>query len=188
MTDVKLVAKTYIDLWNERTPQRRRELLATNWTSDARYVDPLMSGDGHDGVDALIAGVQQKFPDFQLHADRRAQRVWRPPPFLLGARAQGRRQPDQGHGLCGAEGRPHPQHHRISGSGAGKRLTEQTARLLSSSRAIGFMRPIWPLWRQRAPLRSSSRTASGNRSAARQRRSRAVGNPDRRRTLFAALR
>jgi hypothetical protein len=63
MTDVKLVAKTYIDLWNERTPQRRRELLATNWTSDARYVDPLMSGDGHDGVDALIAGVQQKFPD-----------------------------------------------------------------------------------------------------------------------------
>ncbi len=77
MTDVKLVAKTYIDLWNERTPQRRREMLATNWTSDARYVDPLMSGDGHDGVDALIAGVQQKFPDFQLHADRRAQRVRR---------------------------------------------------------------------------------------------------------------
>ena len=66
MTDVKLVAKTYIDLWNERTPQRRRELLATNWTSDARYVDPLMSGDGHDGVDALIAGVQQKFPDFHF--------------------------------------------------------------------------------------------------------------------------
>ncbi len=64
MTDVNLVAKSYIDLWNERTPQRRREMLATNWTSDARYVDPLMSGDGHDGVDALIAGVQQKFPDF----------------------------------------------------------------------------------------------------------------------------
>lgn len=66
MTDVKLIAKSYIDLWNERTPQRRRELLAINWTSDARYVDPLMSGEGHDGVDALIAGVQQKFPDFQF--------------------------------------------------------------------------------------------------------------------------
>jgi hypothetical protein len=66
MTDVKLVAKTYIDLWNERTPQRRREMLATNWTSDARYVDPLMAGDGHDGVDALIAGVQQRFPDFSF--------------------------------------------------------------------------------------------------------------------------
>src|ERR1700760_1158839 len=33
---------------------------------DARYVDPLMSGDGLDGVDALIAGVQQRFPDFKF--------------------------------------------------------------------------------------------------------------------------
>jgi len=64
MTDVNLVARTYIDLWNERAPQRRREMLAANWTSDAKYVDPLMAGEGHDGVDALIAGVQQKFPDF----------------------------------------------------------------------------------------------------------------------------
>ena len=66
MTDVKLLARSYIDLWNERAPQRRREMLATNWTSDARYVDPLMAGDGHDGVDALIAGVQQRFPDFSF--------------------------------------------------------------------------------------------------------------------------
>ena len=40
--------------------------MAANWTADAKYVDPLMSGDGHDGVDALIAGVQQKFPDFKF--------------------------------------------------------------------------------------------------------------------------
>lgn len=66
MTDHKTIAISYIDLWNERTPSRRREMLATNWTSDARYVDPLMSGDGHDGVDALISGVQQKFPDFKF--------------------------------------------------------------------------------------------------------------------------
>jgi hypothetical protein len=66
MTDVTTIARNYIDLWNERTPSRRREILATNWTSDARYVDPLMSGDGLDGVDALIAGVQQKFPDFKF--------------------------------------------------------------------------------------------------------------------------
>ena len=58
------IAIRYIELWNERTPARRREILAANWTSDARYVDPLMSGEGHDGVDALIAGVQQHFPDF----------------------------------------------------------------------------------------------------------------------------
>jgi hypothetical protein len=66
MTDVNTVAKHYIDLWNERSSSRRRDLLATNWTSDAKYVDPLMSGDGHDGVDALIAGVQQRFPDFKF--------------------------------------------------------------------------------------------------------------------------
>ena len=128
MTDVNLVAKSYIDLWNERTPQRRREMLAANWTSDARYVDPLMSGDGRDGVDALIAGVQQKFPDFTLHADRQAQRLWRSRPFLLGARPQGRRQPDQGHRFCGAEGRADPQHHRISGPGPAGRLIDAKRR------------------------------------------------------------
>lgn len=66
MTDHKTVASRYIDLWNERASQRRREILAANWTADAKYVDPLMSGDGHDGVDALIAGVQQRFPDFKF--------------------------------------------------------------------------------------------------------------------------
>ena len=86
MTDINSIARLYIDLWNERTTSRRREMLATNWTSDARYVDPLMSGDGHDGVDALIAGVQQKFPDFRVLADRHAQRLRRPCPFLLGPR------------------------------------------------------------------------------------------------------
>ena len=66
MTDVKQVAHRYIELWNERAAHRRREMLAANWTADARYVDPLMSGDGHDGVEALISGVQQKFPDFKF--------------------------------------------------------------------------------------------------------------------------
>ena len=66
MTDHTTIAHRYIELWNERTPSRRREMLATNWTRDATYIDPLMSGDGRDGVDALIAGVQQRFPDFRF--------------------------------------------------------------------------------------------------------------------------
>jgi hypothetical protein len=66
MTDVKKVASRYIELWNERAAHRRREMLETDWTSDAKYIDPLMSGDGHHGVDALIAGVQQRFPDFRF--------------------------------------------------------------------------------------------------------------------------
>jgi len=51
---------------HDRSQARRREILAANWTTDAKYVDPLMSGDGHDGVDALVAGVQQRFPDFKF--------------------------------------------------------------------------------------------------------------------------
>jgi hypothetical protein len=66
MTDANAIARRYIDLWNERTPSRRREILSQHWARDARYIDPLMSGDGHDGVDALVAGVQQRFPDFRF--------------------------------------------------------------------------------------------------------------------------
>jgi hypothetical protein len=66
MTDVHTIASRYIDLWNERTPSRRREILKQHWADDAKYVDPLMSADGHDGVDALIAGVQRRFPDFRF--------------------------------------------------------------------------------------------------------------------------
>ena len=64
MTDINKIARGYIELWNERTPSRRREMLSINWTTDASYADPMMSGEGHDGVDALIAGVQQRFPEF----------------------------------------------------------------------------------------------------------------------------
>ena len=67
MTDPNTVARRYIELWNERVAGRRRELLAENWTTDASYVDPLMKGDGRDGIEALIAGVQQRFPDFKFH-------------------------------------------------------------------------------------------------------------------------
>jgi hypothetical protein len=67
MTDHVTIARRYIDLWNERGAGRRRELLSEFWTADASYVDPLMKGDGADGIDALIAGVQQRFPDFKFN-------------------------------------------------------------------------------------------------------------------------
>ena len=66
MTDATKIARRYIELWNEKVPSRRREILSQDWTQDARYVDPLMSGDGADGVDALIAGVQERFPNFKF--------------------------------------------------------------------------------------------------------------------------
>jgi hypothetical protein len=66
MTDPITIAQRYIELWNERTAGRRRELLSESWTNDASYVDPLMKGDGRDGIEALISGVQQRFPDFRF--------------------------------------------------------------------------------------------------------------------------
>jgi len=66
MTDINAIATRYIELWNERNATRRREMLATNWKENATYVDPVMNGDGHRGIDALIEGVQKRFPDFRF--------------------------------------------------------------------------------------------------------------------------
>ena len=95
-----------MDLWNERDAQaaprdaggeldqrrkvcRRADGRATGMTASTRW----------------IAGMQQGLPGFQVQADRRAERVRRPRPLLLGARPRWRRQPDQGNGFCRAEGR-----------------------------------------------------------------------------------
>jgi SnoaL-like domain len=66
MTDIDAIAHHYIELWNEKAPNRRRDILTQHWTADASYVDPVMNGDGRDGIDALIAGVQQRFPEFRF--------------------------------------------------------------------------------------------------------------------------
>jgi SnoaL-like domain len=66
MTDINSIAARYIELWNERNASRRRDMLAANWTENASYVDPLMKGDGRSGIDALIEGVQKRFPDFRF--------------------------------------------------------------------------------------------------------------------------
>ena len=66
MIDVAAIAKNYIDLWNERSATRRREILAANWSNNATYLDPIMTGEGHTGIDALIEGVQKRFPDFRF--------------------------------------------------------------------------------------------------------------------------
>ena len=62
MTDHNALIDTYIASWNETDAERRRELVSRTWAEDATYVDPLMSGEGIDGIDAMIAGVQQQYP------------------------------------------------------------------------------------------------------------------------------
>ena len=62
MSDPTELVDRYIAMWNETDPGRRRELIARTWTETARYVDPVMAGEGRDGIDAMVAAVQQRFP------------------------------------------------------------------------------------------------------------------------------
>jgi hypothetical protein len=63
MTEIATVVERYIDIWNETDPERRRAIVAETFTDDAAYLDPIMSGNGPDGIDAMIAGAQAQFPE-----------------------------------------------------------------------------------------------------------------------------
>jgi len=56
----------YFAAWNETDAGRRRAVIAQTWSDDASYLDPLMQGAGHAGIDAMIAAVQQRFAGHQF--------------------------------------------------------------------------------------------------------------------------
>jgi hypothetical protein len=66
MTDAAKIAEDYIAVWNETDPARRRALIGEGWAENASYVDPLMSGNGRDEIDGLIAAVHERFPGFRF--------------------------------------------------------------------------------------------------------------------------
>lgn len=66
MTDLETIANNYIAAWNEAEPTRRNGLLAAAFAEDIRYHDPIMQADCHDGIGALIEGVQKQFPGFRF--------------------------------------------------------------------------------------------------------------------------
>jgi hypothetical protein len=70
MTDITTVVHNYIAMWNETTPEDRRAIIAETFADDASYLDPIMSGDGRAGIDAMVAGAQKQFPGarFELAA------------------------------------------------------------------------------------------------------------------------
>lgn len=70
MTDTTKLIDDYIACWNETDAGRRRALIERAWTERASYVDPMMSGEGRDGIDAMIAGAQAKFPGFRFRVSK----------------------------------------------------------------------------------------------------------------------
>jgi hypothetical protein len=62
MSDVTTLVQDYIASFNETDPARRRQLIDRVWAEDATYIDPVMAGDGRDGIDRMVAGAQAQFP------------------------------------------------------------------------------------------------------------------------------
>ena len=65
-TAIEQLVDRYLAVWNETDPDARRALIARTWTEDGSYLDPLLEGEGHDGIDAAIGGAQPQFPDLRF--------------------------------------------------------------------------------------------------------------------------
>jgi hypothetical protein len=80
---VEELVDRYIAMWNETDAARRRGLIAAIWADGASYLDPVLSGEGRDGIDAMVKAVHEKYPghrfkrtsDVNAHHDR-AQFAW----------------------------------------------------------------------------------------------------------------
>jgi hypothetical protein len=62
MFDGQALADSYIEMWNEGDGERRRAIATATLSEDATYLDPIMSGEGIDGINEMIAGAQAQFP------------------------------------------------------------------------------------------------------------------------------
>ncbi|KQW89813.1 polyketide cyclase [Massilia sp. Root418] len=67
--DATRIAKQYLSTWNERDAAVRRAKVASTFTLDASYLDPMMRGNGHTGIDAMIGAAQDHFPGMQFALD-----------------------------------------------------------------------------------------------------------------------
>ena len=114
-TNPLAVARSYIDLWNEADDAGRKARLAESWAVGARYVDPIMSGEGHDSLAAMIAGARS-FPGQQLQPARHAGRARIVRPLLMVACARARGAGGRRYRHCDA-GRPGPHRFRDRLSG-----------------------------------------------------------------------
>jgi hypothetical protein len=61
MTDFNTLVARYIASFNETDAGKRRALIGETFTETATYVDPVMQSEGHNGIDQMLAGVQERF-------------------------------------------------------------------------------------------------------------------------------
>ena len=68
MTTPHTLADRYLATWNEADASRRQALIAALWRPQGRYADPLMSGQGHDGIARMIETARSQFPGLVFSA------------------------------------------------------------------------------------------------------------------------
>lgn len=64
--DLAATIERYMASWNEADPTARGDLVRRTWTSDGRHVDPLADVEGHAALDAMVAGVQERFAGHRI--------------------------------------------------------------------------------------------------------------------------
>lgn len=65
-SSIRATLDGYFAMWNETDPARRRPIIEQTWTPDARYIEPLMTAEGYDALNAGVAGLQAQFPGHTL--------------------------------------------------------------------------------------------------------------------------
>lgn len=54
----------YFTAWNASSPEELAKAVASAFTEDGTYTDPLVEAKGHEGIAAAITGARQRFPGF----------------------------------------------------------------------------------------------------------------------------
>jgi hypothetical protein len=63
-TQVEQLARSYVETWNQSDPAALRAAVDELFSSDVRYVDPLVDVSGRAALVATIAAVHDQFPGF----------------------------------------------------------------------------------------------------------------------------
>jgi len=67
MADPKQIADNYLSTWNAPAAERTPHL--AGWAEDAHYVDPLMRGQGRDGIAEMMDAAVTQFPGYRFALD-----------------------------------------------------------------------------------------------------------------------
>ncbi|KUL47093.1 nuclear transport factor 2 family protein [Streptomyces regalis] len=59
-----LAVARYLEAWNAREPGERARAVAVAWAPQGGYTDPLADVRGHEGITAVVAAAQARFPGF----------------------------------------------------------------------------------------------------------------------------